>query len=694
MTSRARVTRRRPRPAAPRREPRREGALDRRVSSATSGDQRPVPLEESARALRLPAGIAVCVLALCIWTLGVPPTLLLFGGLSLASGIGAWAPQLAGTASWAAGLLVEVATLSATSAATGLLGVHLTGRWENTAILLVPTLAGLAMRFARLREQPQVGRSATRFYQVVAGLLVVLLLGIFRWLGSLGTDYNVAWAMSGDARNEVLVIRSIIRAGGVTFRELRAFPAAMEGIMAQVSLAGGREHLAPGSLMLHDASTIAAFYIVAALAIALMSLAALAEVLPAASASGQHRLGLGIALLGAGMFALTPLAIGTSLDDGFVVAYTAIPILMACTVLTLRFYSSPSPGPVGIVGVTAIVLLFVWSVVAIVPAVLELAMLVYAARHCRRHAHTPGWQLASAIGLLCLAALVVVGVSQESRLQAAMAGTGAIIPPRVAIGIIIELAAVVYWIRADERTARWRFGSIAMAGGAVAAIIWGIHSLGQPPDGVYYSMKTLWVAASAFMWIGFLPLARAASDGERGAIRRHIASLPTILRETIKAATLIAAGYAVIAMGTTADNLFTLGPAGWFQPSAPVVAKVAAAGDRYRHFVLWDWAPNSADDRLGNFWADLVWGTSMTRPGVPYLSPKVYPPGLPDGLYLWAYSQDSDQSYSSAGLGQLCAVVRSVPKVVVITRLASLPSLVGKSCDVNGVRVVVDRGPS
>ncbi len=637
----------------------------------------------------------VGLLALGVWTLGVPATLLLVGGWALAGGISALAPKLAGTASWAAALLIEVALLSATSATSGLLHIHLNGRWANIIILLMPVIIGVGLYLRSLKERSLFGPKDLTSYQVVGALLAALVLGMFRWLASLGTDYGVAWAMSGDARNEVLVIRSIIRAGGVTLRELKAFPAAMEGIMAQVALAGGRSNLAAGQLMLHDASALAAFYVVACLCMALMTVAALAEFLGEGQGASPRglRLGSGIVVLGAGMFGITPLVIGTSLDEGFVVAYTAIPILMACTVLALRYFYTPSAGPLAIVGISTIVLLFVWSVVAIVPAMLELAMLVYALRKASRpEARGLVWHAACAIGVLCLITLAAVGVSQEGRLQSAMSGTGAIIPPRVALGVVVEMVAVTFWLGTSGRVNRWRFGSVAIAGGAVASIIWGIHSLGVPPDGVYYSMKTLWVAASSFLWLCFLPLVYFASTGAQAPSLHRRGSVPAALLEVAKASSLLAVVYGVVAMSTTADNLLTMGRTGWFQPSAPVVAEVASAADHYREFVLWDWAANSADDRLGNFWADVAWGTSMTGPGVPYLSPKVYPPGLPGGLYLWAYSQDNDQPSSSAGLAPLCTVVHSVPGIVIVTRLTNLPVLVRRACGPSEARVVINNG--
>lgn len=643
-----------------------------RMSAATSSDGALRPASPVALA-------DVGVVALSIWTLGLPATLLLVGIWQLASGLALFAPELEGVASWAAAVVAEVSILGATTGVTGLLSLQLRTRWPNIIILLIPAVLGLLLRLksAGLRSLRSRAPSVPR---VLGSLAIVVLLGADRWLAALGTDYGIAWAMSGDARNEVLVIRSIIRAGGVSVRELRAFPALIEGVMAQVTLAGGRAHLAPGTLMIHDASTIAAFYVLACIGIAVMTMASLLETWHNGASPAWRDLGPGrvLVLVGAAAMSFTPLVLGTSLDEGFVVAYVTIPILMSCVILALRYFRRPSPLPIVLVAIATVVILFSWSVVAVIPAVLDIIMIIVGWHRQRYGAWA--WRVSFAFGGAMVVLLIVIGISQESRLRAAMAGTGAIVPPNSLVGPILCLVAIALWAHARNRTARLQFGAVAVCAVITEVIIWGIGTLGSPPHGVYYSMKTLWVLASAVLWLAFVPAFSYASPGEQRAEQ---------LKGLVKGSAWVAVVTMLVSMTTSADDPLTLARAGWFEPSAPVVAEVAAAGNKYKHFVFWDWAQNSADDRLANFWADLVWGTISKGWTVPYLASVAYRPYLPGGLYLWAYSEDSDQLPVSQGMVQLCAVVRSVPGIVVITRTAQVKKELKTYCTGQGAAVVI-----
>lgn len=637
--------------------------------------------------------VGLAVLALSIWTLGFPATLLLLGGWQLAIGLSAAAPALDGMASWAAAIIAEVSILAVISGLTGLFAIPLHAAPPNLAILCVPIVVALLLRWRSQAGPVKVRCPRFAAPQVFAVSVVVVVLGVVRWIASLGQGYGIAWAMSGDARNEVLVMRSAIQAGGITVRELKSYPGLLDSIMAQVALAGGRTHLRPGQLMLHDASTLVVFYALACICIALMMAAALTEVLPEPLTFSVRDLGAGglLVIVGAAATSATPMVLGTSLYGGFVVAYSTIPVLMASIVLALRFFRRPSPGPIVLLALAAVFTLFSWSVVVVIPASLDIVMIVFALRRWHASCSHIGWTwiVSYLAGGAVVVLLVGIGISQEGQLRSAMAGTGAIVPPDIAIGIAICILAVLFAVLVREPQRRWQLGSLALASILVAIVIWGIRSLGRPPHGTYYSMKTMWVSASSLLWLAFLPALMLLSATRRWSGGRSVA---TAFVEAIGGASWSVLVIVLIGTATSVSGPLALARAGWSQPDASVVTEVAHAGNRYRSFVLWQWDADSANDRLGNFWADLVWGTKSKSSAVPYQPPVAYPPGLPGGLYLWAYSDDADQLVGSQGAAELCSVVRSVPGVVVLTRDRYLHDELRRYCPVTGTRVVVTAG--
>ena len=269
------------------------------------------------------AGAGAACLVLAVVVVGLPGTLIFAGGWLLAAGLGRTVPGLAGAASWAAAILLEVGLLSGLSAAVAFISPGPSARITDILVLAIPAVIGavlwsLAFWGAENRHLAPPG--------VLGGLALavsIVAFGAARWIASLGRDYGVAWAMSGDARNEVFEIRSVLQNGGLTVRELRAYPAIVDNLMALITVAGKRAGLRPGNLLLHDAQAMAAMYILAGIAVALMLAATLAELVPGAPAASLNNLPprtLVVILAGA-ITAASPLVLGQGLTGGFVDAY-------------------------------------------------------------------------------------------------------------------------------------------------------------------------------------------------------------------------------------------------------------------------------------------------------------------------------------------------------------------------------------
>jgi hypothetical protein len=189
------------------------------------------------------SGSAAVVLA--VLTVGVPGTLILLGAGLLAAALGRAVPGLSGAASWAAAIVLQAVLLTGISAVFALASPRPHGRFADLAVLAAPVVLGLtgwlvagtgdAKRHV-LRARPRGG---------LALAVIIGGLSIAKYVASRGTDYGIAWAMGGDARNHVLITRSVLNDGGLTAHELRAYPALVNNLIALISGAGGRSGLPP-----------------------------------------------------------------------------------------------------------------------------------------------------------------------------------------------------------------------------------------------------------------------------------------------------------------------------------------------------------------------------------------------------------------------------------------------------------------
>jgi hypothetical protein len=628
------------------------------------------------------SGLAAVALALI--TIGLPATLVLAGGWLLAVGLGRAVLGITSPASWAAAVVVEVVVLSGISGLVALVSPRPHDRVVDLAILATPALLGVVLWIATAFSNPQ-RRIATPGALVGIALTVVFVgLGTVRWVASLGRDYGVAWAMSGDSRNEVFTMRSILAGGGLTVHQLRAYPAVVDNLMALISAAGGRTGLRPGDLMLHDAQAVASTYVLAGIAVALLLVAALIELLPGAARSSPTQVPLGtlVVLSACAITSASPLVLGTALNGGFVDAYATLPVVISALVVALRFCSEPSPLPLAVLGLATIVTLFSWSILAIAPGALVVFVAVLALRQSTRErspwrASWP-WIGAGIVGMGGLLVTIGVVVSQRDRLRAQFVVPGAIITPQTRLIDILGLLALGLALTGRDRV-RW-----LQMGASLVVVIAGVITLrwliSLPQSGTawtYYAVKTLWLTVSALIWLGFAPVLLAiiarstASSGRRW--RTETVSV-------VGAASWSGVVLIIIGFGTTATDPLPMARAGWDQPSAAVVAEVVAAANTYPRFVLWQWA-DIGNERLGNFWASLAWDSTPDGTLIPY------PPGLPGGLELWAY-------FETGSMSQLCTVVKAVPDITVITANSHLPSQLQPVCPRAVAKIVVVPGPS
>jgi hypothetical protein len=632
------------------------------------------------------AAVAAAVLSLHV--LGVPGSLVLLGGWLLAAACHRVIPGLQGTVSWAAGVLLEVGLLAVLSAVVAKLSPHEHGSGANLAVLAVPPVVALVVLGAglvldRRAGQDSDGAPVARVTARPGIALAVLIAGLalVTRIAAEGHLYGVSWAMGGDARNHIVIVRSIIGSGGLTLNLLRAFPGAIDAIAALISGAGGRSGLAPGHLVVHDAQSLASLYVLSGLAIAVLGIAALLELLPRATTARRVLPAAAyIGLLASSGLSVTGLVLGTALRDGYVSAYASIPLTLAAMVLALACCRRSNAAAYALLGPAVVLVLFSWTILAVAPAGVILYITVLLAirgRHrfrsgSQRRTLPLAWVGALVVTGGCLLAAAGVVLTHLTQLRTTFKDTGAITPPEVHLLYLLGLLAAGGAFGARRRLDRLQLMVpfvAALAGGL--SLVW---LMGLSPDHkswTYYGIKQLWLLSSSLVWTLFIPIVRATvgaeeATGSRLAFLRLGALLQPIAWSL---AVLIGVG-----LTTTLPGPVNLARHGWTQPSAAVVADVQTATDHGRPAILWSWS-DPGNQRVANFWSALAWGYSTTEAIIPY------PPALPGGIVYWAYVEQDTPA-------DLCAAAKSIPGLVVVTHIKNLPEQLKKSCPASRASVV------
>jgi hypothetical protein len=612
------------------------------------------------------AGIVTAVLADVV--LGLPGALLLAGAWALSYGYGRLDPRLRGPAAWAAGIVTEVSLVSALDFVLALASGHEHGPAPHLLILLAPVVVGLAARAYRAAEPPEQQRSSRvglALTITVAGLLLQL------WMSARGHGYDVAWALSGDGRNHVLLLRGIAARGGITLEQLRTYPALSNALSAVISSAGGRGGLAPGSLMLHDARAVSGVYVLSGIGLSTMFAGAVLECLPRSLATARRLPpAVLVVVLLCAVTSVSSFVLGTSLLDGFFSTYAALPMAVAAVILAIRCTDDASPYAVGLLGVATVYVLFAWTILAVVPFAASVATLAVLALPSARVPRTPAW-LASGV-VAAAGVLIVLGVlvTQYHKLRTQFLTPG---PPPTPLQhwVLYLLTLVVVALLAGAANARAASRWAVILSAAVLGLVTVYWLREITPDGqtwTYYGAKSLWAISSALLWVGFVPVALAA-----GSQRVRTGAI-ALSAQTVQYVAAALAVVIVVGLLTKVADPVHKASHGWTQPSAAVITEVARQGNLRRPFVLWRWS-DPGDDRLGDFAAELTWGSNQA--GAPLSLP-----GYPQGFFQWGY-EDNFQLHS------LCLLARAVPELNIITKDPKLRGELADSCPANGSHVLL-----
>lgn len=658
--------------------------LEQEVSRSARAASRTRPTRQQALSASIWPLAGAFLIVMTILVLGTPCALVLGGVWVLAFGCGRLTPHLSGPVCWAAAVVGEIGVLSAISLATALLSGHEHGSLVAIATLVSPIVIGAAAaalgtlldrrrspdeRATRLPGRPWVAWAIT-----VAGLTIAAVIN------GKGPGYDVSWTMSGDGRNHLLQVRGIISNGGLTLHRLRAFPALMHGVSALISGAGGRKQLAPGSLFLHDARSIADVYLLSAIAIAALLVAALLELLPPLVAHARRLpVALVPALIGCAVVSVSSLSLGTALLDGFFGTYASLPLAIATLVIALRCCNDPSPLAYALLGPALVLTLLAWTVLAVAPFAVTLVVtaVILSRRDGRQLVRSGRWAWSTAFAVTggCLVVTLVEVASQYNSLKMQFLVPGpAPTPIEHWVLYLVGLFALggLAGARSRRQAMPWLL-AVAVVAGTVLTVQWQRSLTKSGDEWTYYAAKTLWALVVCLAWVPFAPIALAAARPTEGSRRRLLSGVAFLQAAAITGAVIIGFGFT-----TKVQDPLNEMKGGWVQPSASIVNAVVKYGDLGKPYVLWNWK-YTGDDRLGNFMVGAIWGA---KPDGTALDAE----GLAGGVFLWAYT-DVGQPH------QLCVLAKAVPGLYVVTSDKLLTPGLRKLCPNTGLHVILTPMP-
>lgn len=614
--------------------------------------------------------VALIVTALLAWdVLGTAGAAVLAGAWVLAAAVGRTVPSLSGPAAWAVGVLAELCLVIGSSAVLALVAPGRHAAAVNAVVLAVPIVVGAGL-LARARLRPGGGPAPLPSRWPLA--LVVTLGGLagFALLAQLGRHYDVAWAMSGDARNHARIARELLADGGLTVEYLRSSPAGANALTAIIEGAAGRDGTR-GALLLDDARGLAVTYVLTAIAMASLLAAAVHESLPrVVRARRRLPLPVGLVPLGAGLAAISPLVLGTTLADGFLSAYVVVVMVLAAVVVGLRISADLSawvPGIVALVLATGLTFA-TWPVVVVLPAALLVWALVGGAGALRDDSgRRVAAVVAAVVGVTALVGVGGVLVVSWPSLREAFTFPGSISAPSGSLVPALLLATIALALGSDRARPLVRRPMVVPTVAAVVGVVvvLGLRVLADGPGLVwsYYATKTAWLLACSLVWVPLVPVARwaAAAHGPGGPDGSVSDGAPDggrpATREAVGIGLAALAGTLAVVLGvgnaTSAPEPVLAAARGWGAPNAETVADVVEVADADGSFAFWD-RHGAGEDRLANFWAALAW--SVDQDGA-----WVSTPGAEQSFPVWAYFADGST------IASLCDLVE-VEDVTVYTR--------------------------
>jgi len=414
---------------------------------------------------------------------------------------------------------------------------------------------------------------------------------------------RVAWVMLGDSANNIIFAREIIYRGGVGIGAGEN-PVPLPSALMAIVMAAGRGDIAPQDFLRHD---IGAFAQVWMLLIALTCFFAGGVVAAIVRSRGARPLLIAVA---AGAGSLLPLSwffTGYPIEFGFYNTHVALPIVFAGFLVYLASDRHPAVA-LGVLGLSATLLLAVWSPLVLMPAMLGVVVLI---RHWRAVLATRGAGLVvllvGVVQLLAYGLLVVLpSLLRNSGFLSAPGGAYGF-PKWLMAGLAVfaVLGALLAFRSLRSRVVLGVVAIVVASGLGLGALLFVTRAEANPWS--YYPLKFLWLASTVLVVLVFgLAIAVAQSLFRHQFLR--IASVAVVAAVTLGFFTWVpssAAGYA------------------WKDPIPRILSgEVLGVGDRGAEeiFALADpeqshffWHSDDPLEGVKNFWVLQMWSDSMTE---------------------------------------------------------------------------------
>lgn len=397
---------------------------------------------------------------------------------------------------------------------------------------------------------------------------VVLLAGVCAY----GIRFGAvpAWAMSGDARNHVLITGYLSSHGSWDF----FYPAGYNAVAAL--LAGPHREMSPGAT-LTSAITLNA----SLLLLLVLFFGMLGGLVAAGSGDGPAR---ELRAAAGSLISVSPLFLSALLVGGFHPISLAALLLLATTALiavnpagigTCLFWSAAG----------GLAVLLTYPPAAPVVAAAACAWLGFGWRQSMR------WRAVGAIGCAGFLVALLQGLrilEQRPDVVATVTSDGGIQHRHpLLLGVPVVIAALA-WMMFRGRRQATVLAVVALSSASAGITVWWLIGLRGAIG--YYAMKTAWVVASAL-----LPLSLTRTGDNRRADRIFRSAVPAALLAVACSAPLL---FRAVEAPVPAVEIAR----GWNLPSAQAAAVVPWLGDEGQGGLLWS-AFEPEEDRRVDIWA-------------------------------------------------------------------------------------------
>ncbi len=551
------------------------------------------------------------------------------------------------------------------------------------SVLLVPCLGAvldLALRRPPAsRDETSASHWADR--AIVLGALAgpaLLLLVVGIAIARYGQG-ALAFAMSGDARNHLLLGRQIVSLGGLGGEILALAPALSDSVLALTIAVPGTGVATPDQVLTTDIQALAALLVSATIAWS-FACACLVWAL-----GRLQRVPQAFAVAAASVIPLGGLGLGIALRDGFFSAVFAMPLLISALCLSTwtvreRGHRRGRMLTWLAIGLSLPVAATVWSLM------LPIQMMVLLGALIGSHRRSMPRDTLEAVGIVLVAftaALLLLLPLLLGPGTAVLTATGSISAPWPALFVTVPLIVLSIAAAGLPQIRRSVFLPYILGTLGAGAVV--LYLVAKQPPGLwwnYYPAKVAWMwglvgfplllAPAAFV----LPRRPAATRGPRGlatmlAAAGSLAVLGLAAGSVRVSSPLLPAVLGGLSPGAqTAGGTFSI-LRGWGQPDSRMVDAVLRLGASNQLLVIWAYS-DPGNDRLGNFWMSTYDPLPPPGPGTP-ISP----------FGSWAYT------YNPTDINQLCALLGQDPLRNVATRDSLLPSTVDSQCGLPAGRVWV-----